>query len=129
MLFWLASGANMYAYTLDAPYTAAQNVILQPLPAHLRTQAQTTAMGIAYPLATGISGLLLLFLLNVLDFDSVQLSYAILIVLAALVVRRSCGWAGLTRAACGRRCKRAALAGWVSSGRRIGPASPSWKKP
>jgi CRP-like cAMP-binding protein len=81
MLFWLASGANMYWYTVDAPYTSAQNVLLQPLPAHLRTQAQTTAMGIAYPLATGVAGLLLLYLLNVRDFNSTQLSYAILTIL------------------------------------------------
>lgn len=80
-LFWLASGANMYAYTLDAPYMAAKNVMLQPLPAHLRTQTQTTATGIAYPLATGLSGLLMLFLLNVLGFGSVQISYAIILVL------------------------------------------------
>lgn len=85
-LFWLAAGANMYAYTLDAPYIAARNIILQPLPAQLRTQVQTTVMGIAYPLATGLSGLLLLLLLNLLSFDSVQISYAILVVLAFWLV-------------------------------------------
>lgn len=81
-LFWLAAGANMYAYIFDAPYTAARNIILQPLPAHVRIQAQTAVMGIAYPLATGIAGLLLLLLLNGLGFESVQLAYAILVVLA-----------------------------------------------
>jgi CRP-like cAMP-binding protein/HEAT repeat protein len=85
-LFWLAAGANLYAYTLDAPYIAARNIILQPLPAQLRTQVQTTVMGIAYPLATGLSGLLLLLLLNLLSFDSVQVSYAILVVLALWLV-------------------------------------------
>ncbi|MFN2254966.1 MAG: cyclic nucleotide-binding domain-containing protein, partial [Candidatus Promineifilaceae bacterium] len=76
--------------TVDAPYMAAKNVMLQPLPAYLRTQTQTAATGIAYPLATGLSGLLLLFLTNVLGFQSVQISYAILVILAlwAFVVYR-----------------------------------------
>jgi AAA family ATP:ADP antiporter len=80
-LFWLASGANMYAYILDAPYMAAKNVMLQPLPAHLRTRVQTTTTGIAYPLATGLSGLLMLFMLNTLNFGSVQIAYATLLIL------------------------------------------------
>jgi CRP-like cAMP-binding protein/HEAT repeat protein len=80
-LFWLASGANMYAYILDAPYMAAKNVMLQPLPANLRTRIQTTTTGIAYPLATGLSGLLMLLMLNVLNFGSVQIAYATLLIL------------------------------------------------
>ncbi len=104
-LFWLSTGANMYAYMLDAPFSAARNVMLQPLPAQLRTQAQTTAIGIAYPLASGLSGLLLLLLLNVLGFTSVQLSYVILVVLALWLATGA--WLGRSYA---RRLRQALLA-------------------
>ena len=104
-LFWLSTGANMYAYMLDAPFSAARNVMLQPLPIQLRTQAQTTAIGIAYPLASGLSGLLLLFLLNVLGFSSVQLSFVILVVLALWLAAGS--WLGRAYV---RRLRQALLA-------------------
>ena len=81
VLFWLAAGAAMWQAILDAVDSAAVNLMYQPLPAQLRTQAQTTVIGIVYPVAIGLSGLLLIFLYDVLGFDSVQLSYATLIVI------------------------------------------------
>ncbi|MFN2143180.1 MAG: cyclic nucleotide-binding domain-containing protein [Candidatus Promineifilaceae bacterium] len=81
-LFWLAASAAMYQAILDAVDSASVNIMYQPLPASLRTQAQTTVIGIIYPLAIGLSGLLLIGLIDGLGFDSVQLSYATLVVIA-----------------------------------------------
>lgn len=80
-LFWIAAAASMYQAILDAVDSAAINIMYQPLPAQLRTQAQTTVIGVVYPLAMGVAGLLLVFLLDVLGFDSVQLAYAALAVI------------------------------------------------
>ena len=81
-LFWLAVSAAMYQAILDAADSAAINLMYQPLPAQLRTQVQTTVIGIVYPLAIGFSGLLLVLLLDGLGFNVVQLAYAALVVIA-----------------------------------------------
>ncbi|MCB8944373.1 MAG: cyclic nucleotide-binding domain-containing protein [Ardenticatenaceae bacterium] len=81
VLFTLAVLANLYRLILDAVDSAAVNVMYQPLPAHQRTQAQTTVVGIIYPLAIGAAGLALLFFTNVLGFTPVWLAYIALLVL------------------------------------------------
>ena len=81
-LFWLATSAAMYQAVLDAADSAAINIMYQPLPAQQRTQAQTTVIGTVYPLAIGVAGMLLIFLLDGLGFDSIQLAYATLVVIA-----------------------------------------------
>ena len=81
-LFWLAVSAAMYQSILDAADSAAINLMYQPLPAQLRTQVQTTVIGIVYPLAIGFAGLLLVLLLDGLGFSAVQLAYAALVVIA-----------------------------------------------
>jgi AAA family ATP:ADP antiporter len=85
-LFWLATSASMYQAILDAADSAAINVLYQPLPVQQRTQAQTTVIGVVYPLAIGLAGILLIFLLDVLGFNSVQLSYATLIVIVLWLI-------------------------------------------
>ena len=79
-LFWLATSASMYQAILDAVDSASVNIMYQPLPAQKRTQVQTVVMGVVYPLSIGLAGLLLLFFLQGLNFSSVQLSYATLVV-------------------------------------------------
>lgn len=81
VLFWIIVVANMYRSILDAIDSAAVNVMYQPLPAHQRTQAQTFVIGIVYPLSIGVTGLVLLFFVDVLGFSSVMLSYALLVIL------------------------------------------------
>lgn len=81
-LFWLIAAANMYRLVLDSVDSAAVNVMYQPLPAHQRTQAQTTVIGIVYPLAIGTAGLLLLFFSELLGFTPVMLAYVLLVILA-----------------------------------------------
>ncbi len=81
-MFWLATGAAMWQAILDAVDSASVNIMYQPLPASLRTQAQTTVMGMIFPVSIGLAGLLLIILLDGLGFDSVQLSYATLVVIA-----------------------------------------------
>lgn len=81
VLFWLIVSANMYRSILDAVDSAAVNVMYQPLPAHQRTQAQTVVIGIVYPLAIGVTGLILLFFTNVLGFSPVMLSFVLIVIL------------------------------------------------
>lgn len=81
VLFWLIAAGNMYRLVLDAIDSAAVNVMYQPLPAQQRTQAQTTVLGIVYPLAIGTAGLLLLFFTELLGFTPVMLAYVLLIIL------------------------------------------------
>ncbi|MEW5956859.1 MAG: MFS transporter [Chloroflexota bacterium] len=71
-LFWLATAAGLYRLVLDAVDSTASNLLYQPLPAQQRTQAQTTVAGIIYPLSIGLTGLILLFLIDGFNFGPVQ---------------------------------------------------------
>ncbi|MCB0212096.1 MAG: cyclic nucleotide-binding domain-containing protein [Anaerolineae bacterium] len=83
VLFWLIAGANMYRFILDAVDSATVNLMYQPLPPHQRTQAQTTVVGIVYPLSVGVTGMALLLLTDVLGLTPIQLAYVLLFILAA----------------------------------------------
>jgi CRP-like cAMP-binding protein/HEAT repeat protein len=74
LLFVLITAANLYRLILDAVDSSAVNLMYQPLPAGQRTQAQTTVIGIVYPLAIGAAGLLLLFFTELLGFTPVMLA-------------------------------------------------------
>lgn len=80
IMFWLAVIANISRVVLDATDQAAVNVLYQPLPADLRTRAQTMVNGIFYPVSIGLAGVLLLLFRNVLSFDVVQLTYVLFII-------------------------------------------------
>ena len=83
VLFWLVAGANMYRFILDAVDSATVNLMYQPLPPQQRTQAQTTVVGIVYPLSVGVTGMALLFLTDFLGLTTIQLAYVLLFILVA----------------------------------------------
>ena len=78
LLFWLAVLMNLTRQVTDAFDNTAANLLYQPLPATVRMRTQTTIDGIVYPVAGGLSGLLLYFLTNYLQLDSLQLAYVLL---------------------------------------------------
>ena len=91
-LFWLVVAANMYRLALDPIDSTTVNILYQPLSDRQRTQAQTVVQGIVYPLAIGLTGLALLFLIKILNFGPVQLAYTLLpILLAWLAMGRALG--------------------------------------
>jgi ATP/ADP translocase len=85
LLFGLAVGMNLTRYTMDAFDNSSANLLYQPLPTTLRTHMQTTIDGILYPGAIGLTGLVLLFLTNVLHFDSLRLSYVLVPILVGWI--------------------------------------------
>lgn len=94
LLFWLATIANISRIVLDATDQAAVNILYQPLPAELRTRAQTMVNGIFYPVSIGLAGVLLLLFRNVLGFDVVRLIYILFLIAAiwlmvAFLLRRA----------------------------------------
>lgn len=94
LLFWLGVMANGSRIILDATDQAAVNILYQPLPAEVRTRAQTMVNGIFYPMSIGLAGALLLLFRSVLHFDVVQSTYVLfLIALAwlgvAILLRRA----------------------------------------
>jgi HEAT repeat protein len=86
LLFWIAIIANLFRLILDATDSAAVNLLYQPLPADQRTTVQTTVSGMLYPISIGVAGLALLVLIQVLGFDSVQLSYVLFFILIVWLV-------------------------------------------
>lgn len=77
-LFWLAVVMNLTRQVTDALDNTAANLLYQPLPATVRMRTQTTIDGIVYPVAGGLSGLLLYLLTNYFQLDSLQLAYVLL---------------------------------------------------
>jgi len=90
VLFWLAVSLNLTRQVMDASDNTAANLLYQPLPAALRTRAQTTVDGIIYPCAVGLAGLILVGLTNILDLTALQLAYVLLPILV--------GWAAISLA-------------------------------
>lgn len=86
LLFWLIIAVNLTRYVTDATDNTAANLLYQPLPATARTHLQTSIDGILYPLAAGVTGLLLVWLTNILHFSSLQLAYVLLPILAVWTV-------------------------------------------
>ena len=86
VLVGLAILTNLVRRVLDEFDNTAANILYQPLPAQQRTRTQTTLDGIVSPAAVGLTGLVLLVLTNVLDYDSVQLSYILLIILICWII-------------------------------------------
>ena len=87
VLFWLAVSLNLTRQVMDASDNTAANLLYQPLPAALRTRAQTTVDGIIYPCAVGLAGLILVGLTNILHLTALQLAYVLLPILI--------GWAAV----------------------------------
>ncbi|CAN5874916.1 hypothetical protein BH10CHL1_BH10CHL1_38210 [soil metagenome] len=86
VLLILAAIMNLTRQALDESDNTAANLLYQPLPAALRTRAQTTVDGIIYPSAGGLAGLFLLWLTSILHFNAVQLAYMLLPILACWAI-------------------------------------------
>jgi len=86
LLFWVTISLNLARYTTTSIDNTAANLLYQPLPGPTRTRFQTMIDGIIYPLASGVTGLLLLWLTNGLHFTSVQLAYVLLPILVIWVL-------------------------------------------
>jgi hypothetical protein len=84
LLFSLATLTKLisviFRETIDHPVT---NVLYQPLSAYQRTQAQTVVEGLSYPVAVGLAGVVLAMLTTFLGFDGLQLTYVLILILAA----------------------------------------------
>ncbi|MEZ4660194.1 MAG: Npt1/Npt2 family nucleotide transporter [Caldilineaceae bacterium] len=78
LLWGLAVAMNLVRQVTDAFDNTAVNLLFQPLPAALRTRTQSAIDGMIYPAAAGVAGLLLLFLTEYLQFNALQLAYALL---------------------------------------------------
>ncbi len=98
LLFGLAIGIELTRTVLDATDQTATNVLFQPLPDQVRTEAQTFVTGIVYPGALGLTGAVLLICFEVFQLGLLQVSGVM--VLVALL------WAGVARRL-GKRYRRA----------------------
>ncbi|HEU0091794.1 MAG TPA: cyclic nucleotide-binding domain-containing protein [Vicinamibacteria bacterium] len=86
LLFWLMSLTKLCDQSLrDSLDRSAVLVLYQPLPPPQRVRAQTAVEGIVGPLAGGVSGIVLLVLIQVLRFQAVQLSWLLVLIVAAWV--------------------------------------------
>ncbi len=86
LLFWLMVSLNLTRYVTNTTDNIAANLMYQPLPSAARTRLQTMIDGIIYPVAAGLTGLILLGLTNILGFTAVQLAYVLLPILVAWVL-------------------------------------------
>ena len=86
LVFWLMSLTKLCDQSLrDSLDRSAVLVLYQPLPPPQRVRAQTAVEGIVGPLAGGVSGAVLLVLIQGLRFQAVQLSWLLLFVVAGWV--------------------------------------------
>ncbi len=86
LLFWLMTLTKLADQSLrDSLDRSAVLVLYQPLPAAQRVRAQTAVEGIVGPLAGGVSGVVLLVLIQVLRFQVVQLSWLLVVIVAAWI--------------------------------------------
>jgi hypothetical protein len=76
----LASKVGVVSITIPT-----HNVLYQPLSVAQRVQAQTISEGIGYALAVGLAGTMLAVCTTLLGFDSIQLTYVLLAILAAWI--------------------------------------------
>ncbi len=93
-VFWVIAVTKLTDQVLrESIDHSAMLVLYQPLPAIQRVRAQTAVEGIVGPIAGGVAGVALLFLIKVLDFGTMQLALVLLgVVIAwtavAVVIRR-----------------------------------------
>jgi HEAT repeat protein len=81
VLVGLAVVMSVTRQVMDASDNTASNLLYQPMPAALRTRTQTALDGIVSPTAAGMTGLLLLWLLNGLHMSAVALAAVLLPIL------------------------------------------------
>jgi len=87
MLFWLILLAkcfnDIFLYSISG---VATEILHQPLPPHQRVQAQSIREGIIFPVAVGITGVLLLLLRKTFALNVTQLIYGLLFVIICWIV-------------------------------------------
>jgi AAA family ATP:ADP antiporter len=87
LVFWCMALTKLFDQSLrDSIDRSAVLVLYQPLPGPQRVRVQTAVEGIVGPLAGGVSGLTLLFLIQVLHFQAVHLTSLLLVIVAAWIV-------------------------------------------
>jgi len=85
-VFWLMAITKLCDQSLrDSLDRSAVLVLYQPLPAPQRVRAQTAVEGIVGPLAGGVSGIVLLVLVQGLRFGAVQLAWLLVVIVAAWI--------------------------------------------
>jgi len=86
VVFWLAVMTKLLCVTFrKSTDRFASRILYQPLSKDLRVRAQTLIGSIVEPVAIGIAGATLL-LLSFFPFGTVQLSYVLLVILAAWII-------------------------------------------
>jgi len=86
VIFWMMSITKLCDQSLrDSLDRSAVLVLYQPLPAPQRIRAQTAVEGIVGPLAGGLSGVVLLVLVQGLRVGAVQLAWLLVAIVAAWV--------------------------------------------
>jgi len=83
LIFWLVVATRLlFRVVGGAIDQSAFSTLYQAMPTRQRLQAQTLIISVIQPVAGGVAGVLLLFL----SFDAVQISYALLFILAGWIV-------------------------------------------
>ena len=89
IVFWMIAVTKLIDQVLrESIDRSAVLVLYQPLPAMQRVRAQTAVEGIVGPIAGGVAGVTLLFLIKVMHFGTLQLAVLLLGVVVA--------WTGVT---------------------------------
>lgn len=88
VLVGLAVVMSVTRQVMDASDNTASNLLYQPMPAALRTRTQTALDGIVSPVAAGMTGLLLLWLINGQHLSAVALA-AVLVPILGLWIGAS----------------------------------------
>ena len=83
-VFWMIAVTKLIDQVLrESIDRSAILVLYQPLPAIQRVRAQTAVEGIVGPIAGGVAGVTLLFLIKVMHFGTMQLAVLLLGVVIA----------------------------------------------
>ncbi len=82
LIFWLTTATKLFDNASRfSIYNSTEQILYQPLAPKQRSQALTIVESLIGPLAGGMAGLILLFLINVLGFGAIQLYYIVFIIL------------------------------------------------
>ncbi|MCP4133629.1 MAG: cyclic nucleotide-binding domain-containing protein [bacterium] len=82
LLFWFIILAQLMRYILNYPFNRPSRAIFyQVLPEDERLWTQAATFGILDPVFSGISGVLLWFLMNILAFKSLDIFYVLIFIL------------------------------------------------
>jgi AAA family ATP:ADP antiporter len=87
LIFWLTTVTKLFDSAIrPSVYRSAGLILYQPLSADQRARVLTAVEGVVQPVAGGITGIFLLFLMKFLGFEAIQLYYILLVILAVWIV-------------------------------------------